>query len=872
MLAMLVLGFLGYPPQLHAQTVTYRDATGLPALDGTNGTGRALPAPLDVQLDGSYPVSVSLSPTLVWRNVPANVGQVAFAIRTLAEKNPRVVWSRTVSVAADRTARADVPVGVVAQGRTYAWQAASAANPSVDNGGPFTLRVDVQRSGSQPVFGAGNVAIAEGTGELVYTYQGPSMNALAGPIGWTLVHRPTNAPQPGLPDGWGLVVSGSSNWDELRANDDGSMTLSTSSGISVTYVKRGEDQWEPQVGSLNLAGETTHLSQNKDETYSVTDGNRAMTIFSKPTTNVSGRPTRIWALETPAAQQVWSGGRVRGLIDPVTDNSLAFLYSGDDGCTSTVDPGFVKAPAGMLCGAIDAVGNIVVFEYLKAGNDVQLGRIVSGLGAGIYAASTDIGWDASGRIVELRNPLAAAAVATDVVGDLGPQDTRVMTQIAYDTQGRVASLTTPAGLIGGADQPAAREQRAKLSFTYAPFTVKSAGVATTAGFDVREWLDPVTLQTVKKMDESGNAMTYDYDRNGNLAKVTGSSTGSQVATFYNRYGRPVEQIGPTRSALTSPTAPKTTTAYDQDEQGRDWKGLAVRYWSNAGFNGAPAAGSTGPIVSGSLVQGLQFNWASNPAGGTGPWSARLSGTYEAPNAGAYRFENLTSAKLWVDGRLCASVCTTTIGADGAANLQVDVVSPEGAPAGVKVMVTAPDGTQAVASTEQLRPNYGLATSSTVRENSGDGMRTLVTKAVYDPLTTQLLKTISPSGSTITRTYEPYDPANGQWGRSTSVTDASGHTTTSSYYPKDSVATDCNGQQVDQSGAVKSMSLPGGSVVSQVAGPDGGTLSASDGVATACSTAGADNLAFKATTTGLGEEATSYSLPIVAGNPLVSADV
>ncbi|MGI9187471.1 MAG: hypothetical protein ACR2J9_08160, partial [Gaiellales bacterium] len=88
----------------------------------------------------------------------------------------------------------------------------------------------------------------------------------------------------------------------------------------------------------------------------------------------------------------------------------------------------------------------------------------------------------------------------------------------------------------------------------------------------------------------------------------------------------------------------------------------------------------------------------------------------------------------------------------------------------------------------------------------------------------------------------------QWGRSTSVTDASGHTTTSSYYPKDSVATDCNGQQVDQSGAVKSVSLPGGSVVSQVAGPDGGALSGSDGVATSCSMAGADNLAFKATTT------------------------
>lgn len=872
LVAMLVLGFLGNPPQVHAQVVEWNDPAGLPALNGTTGTGRATPVPLDVKLDGSYPVSVSVSPTLIWRDVPTRTSQVAFTIRTLAEQNPKVIWSKTVAVGSDRTAIADVPAGVLSQGRTYAWQATSTANPSVDNGGPHTLTIDVQRSGTQPVFGVGAVAVAEGTGELVYTYQGPSMNALAGPIGWTLVHRPTNRPQPGLPDGWDLAVTGSSKWDELRRNDDGSMTLSTSAGVSVTYVKRGQDQWDPQVGAVNVAGETTHLSKNDDGTFSATDGNRTVTVFSEPTPNASGRPTRIWSLESPAAQQVWSDGRVRGLIDPVTDNSLAFLYGGEDGCTSTVDPGFVKAPEGMLCAAIDAVGNIVVFQYVEDGNGVQLGRIVSGLGAGIYAASTDIGWDDSGRIVELRNPLAAAAVATDVVGGLGPQDTRVMTQIAYDTSGRVASLTTPAGLIAGAEQPEAREERAKMTFTYAPFTVRSVGVSTPTGFDLREWLDPVTLQVVKKADESGNAMTYDYDPNGNLVKVVGLTTGSQVVTRYDRYGRPIEQIGPTRGTLTSPTAPRTTTAYDQDEQGRDWKGLAVRYWSNAGFNGVPADGSTGPTVGGSVVAGLQFNWPGNPTGGSGPWSARLSGTYEAQAAGAYRFENLTSAKLWVNGRLCANACTTPIAAGGAANIQIDVVSPAGAAAGVKVMVTRPDGTQTVASTDRLRPNYGLATSSTVRENTGDGARTLTTKMVFNPLTTQLLKTISPSGATMTRTYEPYDPANDQWGRSTSVTDASGKTTTSTYYAKNTTATDCNGQQVDQSGAVKSVDLAGGGSISQVVGPDGGSLAGTDGVATSCSTAAQENLGFASTTTGLGEEVTTYSLPTIAGNPLVSADV
>ena len=103
LIAMLVLGFLGHPPKVTAQVVQSQDATGLPALDGTNGTGRAAPAPLNIQLDGSFPVSVSLSPTLVWRNVPGTVGQARFEITTLAEKDPKVLWSRTVPAGSRRS-------------------------------------------------------------------------------------------------------------------------------------------------------------------------------------------------------------------------------------------------------------------------------------------------------------------------------------------------------------------------------------------------------------------------------------------------------------------------------------------------------------------------------------------------------------------------------------------------------------------------------------------------------------------------------------------------------------------------------------------------------------------------------------------------
>lgn len=870
LMAMLVLGLLGYPPQAKSQVAEWRDVTGLPALNGTDATGRAAPAPLDVELDGSYPLSVSTTPTLAWRGVPAGAGaQVEFRITTLAEKNPKTIWSRSVAVGTDRTAKAKVPGGVLAQGRTYAWSASSLSAPAVRTA-LHGVTVDVQRSGSQPVFTAGNLAVTEGTGELVYTYQGPSMSSLAGPIGWTLVHRPTNTPQKGLPNGWRLVVTGTTGWESIRLNDDGSVTLATGTGVSVTYTKRGDNQWEPQIGRYNTAGEATLLTQNADGTFSATDGNRMMTVFSKPTLNANGFPVRVWALDTPAPQVQWEDGRVVSVTDPVTGNPIAFLYSGDEGCTSEVDPGFVRAPMGMLCGTIDATGDVVMLEYVRTPAGVQIGRIVNGLGMGVYAQSSDIGWDDSGRIAEVRDPLAASAMASGKVGGLDEQDPRVLTQVAYDAQGRVASLTAPAGLISGGTQTAQREERPKAVFSYAPFTVRTAGVSTPAGFDRRDFLDPVTLQIQRQIDLSGNVVTTTYDASGSPVRVVDGSSGTVTETRYGKHGKPIEQLGPTKGRLDAPTAPRTTTAYDEDEQGRAWKGLGVKYWDNAGFNGAPVGGSTGPQIGGSTPASLSFNWASSPTGRSGAWAARMNGVFVAPADGAYQFETQTSARLWINGRICAPDCSAALGAGDPASIQVDVAAPAGGTAGVKVMVSGPDGRQVPLPSSQLRPNYGLATSSTVRENTGSGVRDLVTKMVYDPVTTQLLKTISPSGATITRTYEPYNPANGQWGRSTSVTDASGKTTTSAHFGANETAADCSGQQIPQDGQVKSVTLPDGQVVTGTNVPGAGPIKAADGASIACGTVLAGDAGFATTTSGLGASVTQTTLPMVGGDPLANA--
>ena len=865
-LAMLVLAFMAFPPQTFSATVTWQNPVGLKALPASTATGRRVPVMPTVQIDGTYPVAATTTPTLVWRNVPAGTGQVEFRIVSLAETNPQVIWSGRVAVGSDRVASMRVPEGKLTQGTTYGWAAASTSNATVKHG-PFQVAIDVQRSGAQPTWAFSGVNVADESGELIYTWQGASLPTLSGGVGWSLMHRATNVKEAGLPTGWNLVVSGGTSWRTLTANADGSMTLVNATGGAVTYAKQGQGQWRPLVGKLQSAGATTQLTANADGTFSATDGNRSVTVFSKPEGATPAHPTRVWALDSPAMQQTWTDQRLSRITDPVTGNEIGFFYGGDAKCATATDPGFIAVPTGDLCAVVDWGGNVVEVEYVQTPAGPQISRLATGLGLGPLAQAQDIGWDASGRIASLRTPITNTTIASGVVTGLGEADPRGMTQIAYDAQGRVSTITAPASLIAGASQPQWREQRAQETFTYAPFTVRATGVNAPAGALAQVWIDPLTLQPTKTRDESGNVIEYTYDARGDLIETRNVADGTVSKTVFDAQGRPIERIGPTRGPLTSPTAPKTTTSYDQDRNGKAWIGLATRYWDNAGFNGAPAEGTTGPVLPGGTapVAGLSLNWATNPVG-TGAWSARLTGGYVAPADGSYVFDNTTAAPLWVNGAACVPSCSVKLTKGSMAQLQIDVVSAAGEAVGINALVTKPDGTRSPIPTADLRPEYGLATSTTTREHlAGGGTGELTTKNVYDPTTTQLIETISPSGATQTRTYEPFAPSKGQWGRSTSVTDSSGRVATSSFYGADATATNCAGVEVAQQSGAQATTAPGMPPVVQVSVPGGGAVKTTDGTTTACTSS--TDIATTSTTTGIGDAVTVTNTPIVQGNPL-----
>ena len=834
LLALLALGFLGNPPQVRAQ-VKWQDPVSLAAIPGGTAAGRFAPDLSGVVVDGSNGLSTSRQPILAWPNVPAGTTQVTFKITTLAARNPQTLWSSTVAVDAAGRAQTQVSHGVLQQGGTYIWQAFDAADPTKAFG-PFGLSVDVQRSSVQQLWTSGPVSIGETTGELNYDWKGPSLATLGGPVGWSLFYRPSNRPSASLTHGWNLVVSGSSPWKSLALGADGALTLADTTGYALTFTKTGQNLWEPVKGAFGTqwrGGAPSQLEQSADGSYSVTDTTGMVTIFPAPVVGAASRPSTIWQDNKPTPQQTWTDGRLRTLTDPVSGKNVAFAYAPEADCAKAHDPGFVAAPNGALCAVADWAGNVTALEYVQTPKGVQLGRIVQGLGNGALAQVTDFGWDAAGRLEAIRSPRAASALASGALPGVSQADPRALTQIAYDAQGRVARVTQPAHLGDAALTNAAEGVRSAETFAYAPFAVQQVGATTPAGAQTRVWTDPATMRVTRTQDAAGRFFDYTYDASGNVTQLRDVRAGLVTETRYDALGRPTEQIGPT-TAPNSPSAPRTITQYDRDANGNPWTGLLVRYWNTAGFVGAPVDAKVGPVLPGTsgVTPTLAFNWTSDPLGGSGPWSARLTGRFKADADGVYRLANTTSSPMWVNGKVCAPSCDVQLASGDSAYLQLDVSSAEGGAAGVNATVQrldqtgAPQTAVAPISTASLRPNLNLATASTTNEYvPGQGVTPLTSRYTYDVNSGAITASQSPSGATITRAYAPYDPANGQYGEPTSITNAAGQTATTRYSKAGAFVSDCAGNAVQQVGLPNGTENGDSSVV-QATAPNGAAMGVS----------------------------------------------
>jgi RHS repeat-associated protein len=811
----------------------------VPGLTSGGGSGGPLvPEVPGVVLDGSNGLSTSLRPTLHWPNGPS--GQKNYEIRDLSGKS---VWRFGAS------GDAKVSAGVLKQGGAYTWRA-TGDGKSFDGG---LVRVDMQRSSVQGAPSYGGVSVAAVSGEAVFSWSSGRLSAVGGETGLTLSFQPSNtqliAPARGLPAGWQITAGGGSEWSQLKLKSEGWAELISSSGAAVPFARGSGGLWVAQLGTGQNwpAGSQVSLSRAGDGTWSASDRNGVVTLFPALTkTGGTVWARKVWAAGEPSVQQSFdSSGHLTAITDPVSNRSIRLIYrgvneSGSLSCSQAEAAHQKIAPPGYLCltsgwesppGIGHGHGSKPQqnrFFYAGNAGKTVLARIVGeAQGGGKLASATDLAYDSVGRLKALREPLSTRAVAASVLkGKPSADDPNVLTTISYHGDGKAAQVTRPAPM-----SVSRTGTRAWRSFSWSTDSgtttqiVRGYGTSQVLG-EIKSQLS--TMLATKVVDNAGRVTTTQWDPDLQAPKQINSPGGFVEKFSYDGLGNLIQQRGPS-TAVDSSSAPVATTSYDTELSGTDEvpvRGLQVLYYKGRQFQGAPLSHQTGPkIGSTEAVKSLLFSWPGSPIGSTNPdWSARLFGYVVVPQDGDLSFTAATGTSLWIAGQLCSPTCERKgLKADQLLPIQVQAVSAVSGTGSLFVTWSGPGASGAVP-TSSLRPGYTLPSQQKVADalSPGAGVQTLATAIQYssnDP--SRVVSARSPSGLTAQRSYEPYNPQGGQFGRSEKFTSAADLKSSATYFGQHDVATapascpEVGGQSFDQAGMLREKALIGGIDTSQI---------------------------------------------------------
>ncbi|MFZ4668393.1 MAG: RHS repeat domain-containing protein [Microthrixaceae bacterium] len=796
-------------------------------------------------LDGTIGTATSTEPVLRWSLSVA--GPYRFEIADLGPDGGTTLWeSGDLNVPEVR-----VPGGVLAVDRAYRWSARTRAGETF---GPFVFRVDVRRDDVQPVEQAIGVGVARATGEPVLDWRSPTVDALAGPVGFSLRYRPSLPERPGLPAGWQLAATGGP-WDRLTANQDGTLTLEGTSGLAVVFERVGDGPSFRAVwgaGQTWPAGQFATLVRNTDGTFTSQDTNGTVTTYSDPTSSGGGTVTTVWRAGRPGIVQTWRSGRLVALTDSITgsgpdDRRVSLHYGGEPGCTSPADSiGLIAAPTGQLCGADLWDGRRVAVHYVDPPGDAlgpRPARLVAAAGTGADAQVTDLAYDAAGRLSELRSPLATSAIAAGTRTAGGD----VTTSLDYDQSGRVAAVVGPSPLPGA--------ERPTMTFGYRiEDGVSAVSTVSIAGQTTSEMeLDPATFQTRRSTDRGGRTTLTTWDRARSAVSEVVQPGGLITRTSFDDLGNPIRRVGPASAAsIADESAPATAIGLDrsffgtEDRDGAPRKGLAVTYWPNDTFSGDPAREEIGPTFGDVVPDEYYFSWTDPPIASTS-WSGRLTGVLRVPTVGRYSLRVDSGATLFIDDNPCEPACA--VDADPARPLRVrlDVATTSGG-ASMALSWEGP-GVSGTVPTSALAPAIGLQADVRIRDSFRAGERTeALGRTVWaDPVAGVVGETWSSTGLTRRSSAEPYRPDEGAFGRITGYTQPSGATRTIEYHPAtEPVRNPCSDSSAVQGGLVRASVDPaadgtgnglrserindaGGRVVAARSGSAGWTCTSYDGI-------------------------------------------
>jgi RHS repeat-associated protein len=441
---------------------------------------------------------------------------------------------------------------------------------------------------------------------------------------------------PSLPGGWSRTGDflGGGEYTALRPLNGSSTVAVDDSGADHVFTATSGGGWAPPAGEggvltqrpdgmWNLLGEDGYLyrfdsaGRLVDATSAVDDVKPGAVRNTYGAVN-SGGPLRLTRMEDAASRAV------------------DLVYGGQAGCPSAT--GFTAAPLNMLCRiTYTGFGGGSTDLYYSNGH---LARIVNPGGE-----TTDFGYDGTGKLVSLRDPLTNDLITSGVIpaAEAGSDNHKTVIEYSNDD---VFTLTAPV-----ADATSPRASHVYLS-AHEAYVRRSAKVYVTGLLsDQSKPAREVTLDAAghatRDIDAAGIVTDQEWDMvNDRLTKSVRG--GLQTTYFYDAAGRLTDTYGPaaptefvTQGANKgrSTTAPHSTTSYDEG-----MAGLGAAWYANAALEQTPKHHT---------MSSGQESWAGGSPSASIPvdgFSGRLTGDVDLPVAGSYGFsvDGTEHSRVFVD--------------------------------------------------------------------------------------------------------------------------------------------------------------------------------------------------------------------------------
>ncbi|MCP2168215.1 PA14 domain-containing protein [Goodfellowiella coeruleoviolacea] len=590
---------------------------------------------------------------------------------------------------------------------------------------------------------------------------------------------------PALPQGWTLSadLDGQGGSYVSAQVTDQTVVLTDASGAKHTWTKASNGGYTPPTGEDGV------LSLDNSGRVNLADGGEVFVFRSDG--KLESQNSVADSRKPAALQNIYDGAptRLKEIKDPVSGRSHVLHYNrpGDDcyGGVSRPDGADELPPTQMLC-RISYWDNTETRIWYCGGTLCRVEDPGS--------ENTDFGYNAGGQLDRVRDSLVNDWVAVDLAGRNNIAE--VLTAISYDTSSgkpKATSVTSPAPAIG---QP-----RPAHSYRYVgtgETQVDTAGLAPATGFSRKVTFDEAYRQ-LTDTDATGKTTRQEWNVKDQVV-ATIDAAGRKTTTIYDHADRQTDTYGPAPESCfagLTPTAACASTV-DHNHTGYDEgiNGLAATYYANKDLSGAPVVYATGVgTADGSLVR----NWGEGspttgvPADG---FSLRLTGEIVFPQAGEYTLRVLADdgVRVWVDDRgviddwrdVAPTWREGKVNSDAAGaikRIRVDFYDSVSL-AQLELHWTTPSGAQEAVPGSQLKPRYGLTTSTT--EDESDGVPNKVTRTRYtdnglDPVYGLATATIAdPNGLALTGTTSVETPGSGYL-RQTGKTLPTGARTTYAHY-------------------------------------------------------------------------------------------